>query len=192
MSTDPSGTPRPPIKPARGEAIRLHVGGTQPRAGWKIINSQPGPTVDYVGVATDLSLFADASVTEIYASHVYEHLDYMIEFPKAMDEAKRVLIPGGLIRIGVPDMEALARLLLTPGLDVQSKADLMRRIYGGHVDEWDYHYSGYTFDLLGQYLFEAGFVNIRRVERFGLFDDTTDAMFLGRRISLNVQAMKPG
>jgi predicted SAM-dependent methyltransferase len=44
--------------------LRLHVGGEQAKAGWKILDVQAGPGVDFVGTCTDLSGFDDASVAE--------------------------------------------------------------------------------------------------------------------------------
>ena len=48
--------------------LRLHIGGRTPRAGWKILDVNPGPHVDFVGNCRDLSRFADGSVAEVYAS----------------------------------------------------------------------------------------------------------------------------
>lgn len=51
--------------------------------------------------------FPDSSFTFVYHSHVLEH------FPKSkakafLDECYRVLIPGGIIRVVIPDLEAIA------------------------------------------------------------------------------------
>lgn len=184
---------QPPAHPAssRAEPLRLHIGGEEVRAGWKIVNIQAKPGVDHVGSATDLSAFAAASVTEIYASHIYEHLDYKDELPNALHEAFRVLRPGGIIRIGVPDLDALCRLMLTPGLDVHQRYHVQRMIYGGHVDDFDYHYVGLTFDILSVFLTDVGFTAIRRLPSFDLFKDATTTEYLGVPVSLNVMAMKP-
>jgi hypothetical protein len=34
--------------------MKLHIGGTEAKAGWKILNSQLGQNVDYIGDIRDL------------------------------------------------------------------------------------------------------------------------------------------
>lgn len=191
----PDAPPPTPDRPAaitaeRGKPIRLHIGGETVREGWKILNIQAKPGVDFIGTATDLSQFADRSITEIYASHIYEHLDHA-EFITAIIEAFRVLKPGGLLRAGVPDLEVLCRLMLDKALSVDEKYMLTFMFYGGHLDAFDYHKIGFTFEILGDMLYQAGFREIKRMPSFGLFNDTSEQVSHGHRISLNVMAMKP-
>ena len=54
--------------------MKLHIGGVQSKEGWKILNSQKFPNVDYLGDISDLSQFEDGQFDEIYASHVLEHV----------------------------------------------------------------------------------------------------------------------
>ncbi|HVZ93218.1 MAG TPA: hypothetical protein VG797_01785, partial [Phycisphaerales bacterium] len=68
--------------------------------------------------------------------------------------------------------------------------NVQRMIYGGQVDEHDYHKSGYTFDILEAFLKIHKFSRITKVQEFGLFQDTTTMKYLGVRISLNVEAVK--
>jgi predicted SAM-dependent methyltransferase len=182
--------PTTPPATAKREPLRLHIGGEEVKAGWKILNAQPKPGVDFVGNCMDLSQFADNSVTEVYGSHVYEHLDYKDELLHALREAYRVLVPGGLFRAGVPDMDTLCKLFLDKRLDVNQRYHVMRMMYGGHIDDYDYHYVGLSEELFGQFLMEAKFNHIRRVPDFGLFQDTTTLTFLGVPISLNIMAVK--
>ena len=67
----------------------------------------------------------------------------------------------------------------------------MRMMFGGHIDEYDYHYVGLSLDILGYFLHQAGYTNINRVQEFGFFDDTSVFKFKGIPISLNVIAEKP-
>jgi predicted SAM-dependent methyltransferase len=171
--------------------LRLHIGGIQAHPDWKIFNIQPGPGVDFVGACTNLSMFADGSIAEIYASHVLEHLGYVAELPLALSEMRRVLAPGASIRISVPDLDVLAALLCDPATLPQDRFKVMRMLFGGQVDDHDYHRVGLNFDFLASFLHQAGFEATEKVEEFGLFEDTSRQRFLGRPISLNVQARKP-
>jgi predicted SAM-dependent methyltransferase len=172
------------------ELLRLHVGGVEPKLGWKILNIQPGPAVDFVGDCANLSRFPDGSVAELYASHVYEHLGYQDELPKAFAEVFRVLVPGGHFKFSVPDLETLSTLILRPGLTLHERLHVMRMMFGGQTDPYDFHKVGLTQELAYGFLGDAGFRQATRVTRFGLFDDTSDLEYLGVRISLNIDAIK--
>jgi predicted SAM-dependent methyltransferase len=171
--------------------VRLHIGGQVRADGWTVLDAAPGPAVDLVGPCTDLGRFEDGSVDEVYASHVYEHLGYQVDLPRALDEARRVLAPGGLLRVSVPDLEVLARLFLRPDLDVARRFHVMRMIYGGQIDRNDFHHVGLTWEFLRDFLVRAGFVEVERVELHGLFADTSAMRWEGELISLNVVARAP-
>ncbi len=180
--------------PKAGNAVplRLHVGGKQVKPGWKILNIQPHPgVVDYVGDCADLSQFADGSVTELYASHVYEHLAYGGDvLLRAWKEVHRVLVPEGRFLFSVPDLEILCRLFVEPSLDGAQRFHVMRMMFGGQVDADDFHRVGLTHEFAIEYLARAGFRTARRVAEFGLFEDTSLLKFLGVPISLNIEAGK--
>lgn len=55
--------------------------------------------------------FDDQSIDAVYHSHVFEHIDRS-KAPVFLQEVKRVLVPGGIHRIVVPDMEHLANAYL--------------------------------------------------------------------------------
>ncbi len=171
---------------------RLHIGGKQKRAGWEILDVNPGPLVDHVGNAIDLSQFADGTFAEVYASHVLEHFDYKDALVAALRDWHRVLAPGGVLRLSVPDIDVLAHLLLQRHkLDVNQRFQVMRMMFGGHVDAHDYHLVGLNQEFLAGFLNAAGFHTVQRVPRHGLFTDTSDMVVAGTPISLNLNALKP-
>lgn len=53
--------------------------------------------------------FPDSSARWIFTEHFVEHLDYTEEIPYFLTECHRVLQPGGVIRIIVPDAEKYLR-----------------------------------------------------------------------------------
>lgn len=111
---------------------RLHIGGKIKSDGWEVLNVNPAPYVDHVCNANDLSQFTDNTFAEIYASHIVEHLDYIgkpkdipakkgqwafgqpvpSELENTLIEWNRVLVPGGKLYIGVPDVDVLAKLII--------------------------------------------------------------------------------
>lgn len=169
---------------------RLHIGGIERRDGWEVLNAIDGAAVDHVGQADDLSRFADGSFVELYASHVLEHLDFVDELQRGLNEWYRVLAEGGKLSISVPDMDALCQLFSTPSLSLNDRFGVIKMIFGGHVDEHDYHKVGFNFPILAYFLKEAGFSDIARVTELGIFDDTSRMVVHGVPISLNVTARK--
>ena len=119
---------------------KLHIGGKLRVSGWEVMNAVSGDHVDHLGNAKDLSRFADRTFKEIYASHVLEHFDYKDELMSVLKEWERVMIPGGKIYISVPDMDTLAHLFLQKDkLTSEERFFVMRMMFGGHVDKFDYH-----------------------------------------------------
>lgn len=173
--------------------LQLHLGGWQVKKDWIIVNVEDRPGVDVRGNCTDLSMFPDGSAVEIYASHVYEHLGYQDELPRALDEAHRVLMPGGRLRISVPDLEILCQLFLASAHDLNAQFFVQRMIMGGQMEPFDFHKTGFSYGILTGILKTHGFKDFRRVDDFDLFDDTSKLVFAGRKISLNLQCIRaPG
>jgi len=171
---------------------KLHIGGQMKKDGWEILDALPGPDVDHTCNANDLSIFEDNTFTEIYASHILEHFDYHEELSQTLKEWNRVLAPKGKIYISVPDMDILAELfLLKDQLNVGQRFQVMRMIFGAHVDKYDHHSVGLNGEFLATYLDQSGFTNIERVKEFNIFKDASSGKFGGVLISLNVIAEKP-
>ena len=104
-----------------------------------------------------------------------------------------MLAPGGRLRVSVPDLEVLCRLFLQTAQDVESQFFVQRMIMGGQIEPLDFHKTGFSQRILATFLTMQGFTDIRRVQSFGLFDDTSNMQFGGVPISLNVECIRaPG
>jgi len=169
--------------------MKLHIGGRQIKDGWKILNIQKNDGVDFVGSISDLSQFDDNSIEEIYASHVVEHVDQK-NIKKTLEGIYRVLKNDGKFYISVPDLDVLCRIFIDNKAPAKVKFHVMRMMFGGQTDEFDYHYFGWNYEFLNSYLIEAGFKKNERVKSFNLFNDTSDFAPYGPPISLNVIAYK--
>lgn len=169
--------------------MKLHIGGEQVKDGWKILNAQAKPGVDFIGDISDLSQFDENSIEEIYASHVLEHVKQSSVL-LTLRGLNRIIKVGGLLYISVPDLDILAHTFINPSASPQVKFHVMRMIFGGQVDQFDFHYFGWNQLFLTEFLTEAGFSEIARVVSFGLFSDTSEEKPFGFPISLNMVAKK--
>jgi len=239
-----NSTPTPPKAPRRANQkplpadmfasdkyIFLNIGGFTRKEGWYNVNSQTEEIeiankkvqmhVDINRLMHDLHGFPDKSVSAIYASHILEHSSHGMEngepslLLKTLREWYRVLRPGGLLLISVPDLPTLFQLYLSPKItDINDRWLLTRVIYGAQTDEYDYHKVGFDQSLLSSFIsfpFQLGseenavdvavkyrreslqapaFCNITRVQSFQLFDDSSEMSMFGHRISLNLAAKK--
>jgi predicted SAM-dependent methyltransferase len=83
------------------DRIRLNIGCDRTQIGGFLgVDFNPDVNPDVLAPADKLP-YEDNTVDEIYASHVLEHLPYE---NKALEEWLRVLKPGGLLTVAVPDI----------------------------------------------------------------------------------------
>lgn len=171
------------------ELLKLHIGGRVASEGWKILDSEPRPEVDFVGRVQDLSSFASESCSAIYCSHVLEHVG-QTEILDTLNSFYRILAPGGHLYLSVPDLDVLAWLFAGPGFDKAERFLVMRMMFGGQMDEHDFHRIGLNFDFLCDYLRDVGFSSVEHVESFGMFTDTSEVRMQGHLVSLNLIVVK--
>jgi predicted SAM-dependent methyltransferase len=169
--------------------MKLHIGGKELKEGWKILNIQKNDGVDFVGSISDLSQFEDESIEAIYASHVVEHIDQK-NIKQTFKGINRVLKNGGKFYVSVPDLDILCRIFIEKTAPSKVKFHVMRMMFGGQTDEFDYHYFGWNYEFLNTYLLEAGFKKNERIKTFDIFNDTSSYAPYGPLISLNVIAYK--
>ncbi len=175
----------------RGDSklMQLHIGGKEIKEGWKILNALPAKGVDFLGDVRDLSQFPDECCEKIYASHVMEHIGQK-DFLPTLKGVHRILCKGGTLYFSVPDLEVLCRLFLRSDLNPSEHFDVMRMMFGGQTDDYDFHYIGLSAEFMTDFLRLAGFSSFRRVSSFGIFNDTSDYRPYDTLISLNLMVYK--
>jgi ubiquinone/menaquinone biosynthesis C-methylase UbiE len=153
----------------------------------------------------------DGSVSAAYCSHVLEHLP-RDDLPAALYNTLRILKPGGVFRLVVPDLYWRASVYVSsskktdPSAADQLMSDCLlgKRTKPKTILAFVRDYCGnsahlwmYDFAALEALLREAGFTAIRRCE----FGDAKDPMFArvedrgrffeGDQYELAIEAMKP-
>jgi len=177
--------------------MKLHIGcGKKFLPGYKHLDVIPYEHVDFECDARNLEVIESESISEIYACHVLEHVERN-EVVGVLREWWRVLKHGGIIRIAVPDFEAVVREYVAG----ESLSRFQGLLYGGQTYDYNFHHVTFDFSLLKQFLEEAGFVEVERYDwRTFLpenYDDYSRAYMPhmdfenGRLMSLNLMAKKP-
>ena len=70
------------------------------------------------------------SAEVVYSSHMLEHLDPQHEAPRFLREVRRVLVPGGIVRIVVPDLVRRARHYVEESHDADEFVRALRMVDG--------------------------------------------------------------
>jgi SAM-dependent methyltransferase len=116
--------------------------------------------------------FPDSSVEAIYSSHVFEHLHPDVA-ELCLRECRRVLRPGGILRIAVPDLDNIVA-----HYDPEDPDDFLFGIYQGrgshdmgNARHW-WHYNAVSLAVL---LGTIGFTDVRRCDfRQGRLPDVAE------------------
>ena len=138
---------------SRKDSLRLHLGcGNNHLEGFINIDWRKTHATDLVCDIMKLP-YPDYSVSVIETYHVIEHLSRH-DFPKALKEWYRVLIPGGKLIIECPDFDELLKRYLTGDEKQLDGIFALQRFRG------DYHLFGYNSDRLRKLLEACAFSTI--------------------------------
>jgi predicted SAM-dependent methyltransferase len=148
----------------KSTSLRLHVGsGKSPKAGW--VN------IDVLGHPVDLAWniqrglpFRTETIRAVFHEHVLEHFT-KTDGLRLLRECHRVLEPGGILRVGVPDLHAFIQSYVAQGTGLL--ADTFPRetptaAFNKLVYEHG-HKAMYDADSLCDLFHVAGFSSARRV-----------------------------
>jgi predicted SAM-dependent methyltransferase len=142
--------------------------------------------------------FEDNTIDLIYASHVIEYFDrYKVE--ELLGEWYRVLRPGAILRIAVPNFRALSALYVNGTVSLDR---VLGPLYGRMPlgDLTIYHKTAYDFVSLKKVLESCGYSSVIKYDwretEHATFDDHSQAYIPhmdkenGTLVSLNVECIK--
>lgn len=130
--------------------MKLNLGeGNFPLSGYVGIDRKNGGEVYPL-------LYPDSSVAEVRASHVLEHFSHR-QVQDVIDDWVRVLEPGGVLKIAVPDFARIVQWYQERRKD----KPLQGYLVGGQVDDNDYHKSVFDAMHLTACLQRAGLSDIK-------------------------------
>lgn len=189
------------------DAPRLHLGaGENVLPGWLNADLHDYGRRDlvYLDARRPFPL-PDESFESVFSEHMLEHLTYS-EGLACLRECRRVLRPGGRIRVATPSLQKLAGLYDTELSDVQRRylawatesfvpdagEALPGFVVNNFVRAWGHQFV-YDRDTLGHALRTAGFVDIeeRRVGDSGLERHLADAPELNEYETFVLEATRP-
>jgi predicted SAM-dependent methyltransferase len=176
--------------------MKLHLGcGEKHIEGYVNIDIRPMDSVDKVDNIKYLRSFKENSIDVIYSSSVLEHF-IRWEYKNVLRRWYEILKPEGVLRLGVPDFEAIVSYYME-NRDLDA---VMGLLYGGQDYEQNFHYVCWDFRRLKKDLEEIGFKNIHRYDwretEHSHIDDFSQAYLPhmdkenGRLMHLNMEAIK--
>lgn len=152
--------------------IKLNIGcGTDYKKGWINIDNNTDNNIKKLDLNFDLrnSLpYDDNSIDYIFNEHFIEHLT-VEESRKSLSDFMRILKPGGVMRIAMPDLEDVFELYNDPNwkkrpviknhkMDfVRTRAEIVNMSFSWWGHKWLY-----DWEELVRRLEEVGAVNVKR------------------------------
>ncbi len=185
----------PPLPQNPDGKVLLNLGsGTVTHPAFVNVDLHVGWHIHYRRGVDDLRPFRDASVDLVYVSHCLEHIPHG-RVNAVLAEWFRVLKPGGILRVGVPDFDALLKVYEAWGRDVEK---IQLPLMGGQTYPLNFHFTAFTRRSLTDRLAAVGFREVREWRRgtdeltslpdfTGLELDTPTGKIL---VSLNLEGVK--
>lgn len=182
--------------------MKLHLGcGDRYIEGFVHIDINDSPHIDHQSDLMSLPFLSDNIASVIYSSHTLEYFD-RDEVGHVLREWRRILCPGGVLRIAVPDFAAIVEIYHRFS-DIEHRG-ILGPLYGkwpiGLGGQHVYHKTAYDYKSLETTLTASGFKEIKRFDwrktSHACVDDYSQAYIPhlaktdGVLISLNVEAKK--
>ena len=185
---------------SNSSGLKLNIGcGENIKPGW--VNIDLSPNVD---LALDMRRnipLPTGCASVIYSEHFFEHLENPPSVQTFLSEAYRVLEPGGLFSVGVPDTEWIIRDYNGLPYKEHQPGEWLKFVKGGlhpdicytpldhinfHFRQFTEHKYAYDYVTLAHVLEQAGLTDVKQRD----FDPKLDAQW--RKIgTLYVDARKP-
>jgi hypothetical protein len=151
--------------PPLPDGPRLHVGaGQQMLEGYENLDAYDNtqrpdffqtPVKKFVRAETLDLVYEPESVAEIRGHHVLEHIG-ILDVDRAMRGWNRILKPGGLLWLEVPDFGESARAILSRRSEA-CKEIYYRDVFGSQFSQGEFHRNGFTAQRLMAILDAYGF-----------------------------------
>ena len=138
---------------------------------WVNIDVTPGPHTTVLLDIRKRLPFADGSVRRLFTEHTIEHLDFGGDIPQLFSEFHRIMAPGGVLRIIVPDAGRFALAYAAKDRaewtklgwdafpdDIHSPMHAVNHIFHQAGE----HLFGYDFETLDFMLRKAGFATVQQ------------------------------
>jgi len=178
--------------------MKLHLGcGEKYIKGFTHIDLRKLDHIDFYSSVDKLEFLQDDSVDLIYASHVLEHFGRH-EYKAVLKEWYRILRPGGVLRLAVPNFDAVVQYYIEKDDNMEL---LLGQLVGGQkTGEYDYHKMVFSKKSLTKALLDTDFSEVmgydwRKTEHADL-DDFSQSYLPhmdkdnGFLLSLNLEAVK--
>jgi len=153
---------------ARATTRRLHWGcGGLPAPGWINSDLRYLPGVDLCCDIRQGLPLADASIAYVSSMHALQEIPYL-ELVGVLRELRRVLAPGGVLRLGLPDLDRAIHAYLRGDHDYfYVKDDEVGSLAGKLVVQMTWYGSSrvmFTEEFARELLGRAGFARVARCD----------------------------
>jgi predicted SAM-dependent methyltransferase len=150
--------------------------------------------VHYIHTVEKLPMFADNSVNLIYCCHCLEHLSHL-EVPGVLAEWCRVIKPGGILRLAVPDFDKILTIYRETGEDMN---EIQAVLMGGQDYQYNFHKIAFNHAYLAGLMQNAGLRDVKEwqagKDELTTFDDWSRRPLKVKGkpypISLNLEGIK--
>jgi len=92
--------------------------------------------------------------------------------------------------VSVSNLGVLCQMFVAEGFTDRQRYQIMRMMFGGQIDAYDYHKVGLIEGFMARFFTEAGFGAWGRVKEFFIFDDASSMRLENHLISLNMVTTK--